>query len=61
MEGNGDEPRVHDREAEALGLSLGLLHIVDVLRYVGVVCPPRGHNRMEGDDVLGISATTAGS
>ena len=27
MEGNCDEPRIHDREAGALGLFLGLLHI----------------------------------
>ena len=61
MEGNCDEPRIHDKEAGALGLFLGLLHIVDVLQYVGVVGTPCGHGRVEGDDVIGLSAATAGS
>ena len=42
MEGNGDEPRVHDGEAGALSLFLGLLHLVDVLWYAGVVDPLHG-------------------
>ena len=64
MEGNGDEPRVHDGEAGALSLFLGLLHLVDVLKYVGFVGIPHvpcGHGRMEGDDVIGLSAAAAGS
>ena len=61
MKGNGDEPRIHDSEAGALGLFLGLLYIFDVLRYVGVVGTPCGHGRVEGDDVLVLSAAAAGS
>ena len=61
MEGNGDKPRVHDGEARALGFFLGLLHIVDVFRYAGVVGTPSGYGRVERDYVLGLSATTAGS
>ena len=60
MEGNGNKPHVHDGEAGALGLFLGLLHLVDVLKYVGVVGTPCGYGRMEGDDVIGLSASTAG-
>ena len=59
MEGNGDDLRVHDREAEALGLSLGLLHIVDALRYAVAAGTHCVNGRVEGDDVLGLSATTA--
>ena len=61
MGGNDNEPHIHDGEAGVLLLFMGLLHLVDVLRYVGVVGPPRGHNRVEGDDVLGLSAAAAGS
>ena len=61
MEGSGNKPRVYDGEAGALGLFLGLLHIVNVLRYAGVVGPPCGHGRVEVDNILGLSATTYGS
>ena len=61
MEGSGDEPRVHDGKAGALGLFLGILHIAGVLRYAGVVSPPCGHGRVEVDNILGLSATTDGS
>ena len=61
MEGSGDKPNIHDREAGALGLFLGLLHIVSVLRYAGVVGLPCGHGRVEVDNIPGLSATTAGS
>ena len=44
-----------------MDLFLGLLYIVDVLWYTGVVGTPCGHGRVEGDDVLGLSAATAGS
>ena len=44
-----------------MDLFLGLLYIVDVLRYAGVVSTQCGNGRVEGDDVLGLSAAAAGS
>ena len=61
MGGNGDEPRIHNGEAGALRLFLGLLHLFYVLWYVGVVGPPCGHSRVKGNDVPILSAAVAGS
>ena len=61
MVGDGDEPRVRDGEDGALSLFLGILHLVDVLRDAGVISPPCGYGRIEGDDVIGLGTTAAGS
>ena len=44
-----------------MDLFLGLLYIVNVLRYTGVVGTSCGHGRVEVDNILGLSATTDGS
>ena len=64
MGGNNDEPRIHYGGAGALSLFLGLLHLVDKFRYAVFVGPPHGpcgNGRVEEDNVLGLSFSTAGS
>ena len=38
-------------------LLLGILKLVDVLRYAGVGCPPVDHVDLEGNNVDGFNST----